>query len=114
MIERRVRAFIPFLEWRKISENMMRRMGFMGHELQTPVFISPDVKSLHIVWICDGDVFHEIEDWPEYFAYKNVEAWLADCILDDCWDMFEYNDLEDYFDGAEMNDIKVIETWEQK
>ncbi len=80
------------------------------------VFLSPDIKSMHIIWAAleDKDISwsHEIAD---YESYKNLTAMLEEELFDDSWDSGDeldwdamYELLSDWGDYSSANPPQMM------
>lgn len=70
---------IKFLEWAEIDYASLCHMGITSSEkVKVKAYISPDVKSLHIIWVeifLDGtwSWYHEIADYTHFIHYEPSE-----------------------------------------
>lgn len=105
VVENKIREKTEFLKWYKLDDATMTAMG---HTNKYPVYISPDVLSLHIIWIIDGEAEHEIADYPDSYDYTEVIDWIETEVFDDCYGPVEFDDYEDILDGQKIDEIPEI------
>ena len=104
---------IGFLKWARVHEDDVRK--FEQGDIVSDVFVSPDVHSLHILWVENDDyLHHEIADYP-YDDDVTVFDFLDAEVGDDSWDMFEpgdhdlLEDLNDYGNEfASLDEVPVV------
>ncbi len=78
MIKQIFMDIIGFLKWAQLNQSDVNEIVY---EQDCPVFLSPDVNSLHIMWVePDGQISHEIAD---YNGFDTVLEMLEDEICDD-------------------------------
>lgn len=103
------------LEWVEIEKAELESLErFPGESNGYRVFLSPDVKSLHLLWVHmeNMDWSHEIVDYGDYQGLKEL---LRKELYDDSWDSGEfeseaemYETLSDWKDYSEENPPKVL------
>lgn len=106
---------VGFLKWARVHEDDVREFDFGDTVDASRVFVSPDVHSVHIVWLeDDGYLRHEIADYP-YDDDVTVFDFLDAEVGDDSWDMFEpgdhdiLEDLNDYGNEfASLDEVPVV------
>lgn len=84
---------IDFLQWAELDVVECQEKLGIDPSIQR-VFISPDVHSLHIVWLeSNGLICHEIADWPE--SNVVMADFLANEIGDDSQETIGKGSIED-------------------
>lgn len=97
---------IGFLKWAQLHPVDVTELT--GETM--PLYLSPDVNSLHLVWQEDGEgIFQEIAD---YNGYDTIKELIEDEAFDDCQHIDFTNDIleaiSDYKDYDEETPPPVV------
>jgi len=106
---------LGFLKWLRLDDDGLEKARSCAGPGLKSVFLSPDVHSLHLVWVWEGgEIQHEIADYPDEWELEDnggLRKWVLDEIGGDYWETFNGRSIEDALsDIADIPDAMKLPT----